>query len=115
MAPIAQPTFKPASITINGATTPLITNLSLPVQNTEYSHSLSTYLRQFSIESRNGGTHSMCSGGFNLAMVDKTYKIDGRAPKMLYYSANHTNKLSFYFYHDAGFQHEIQFALEYYK
>lgn len=62
-----------------------------------------------------GGTHSMCGGGFNLAMIDKTYKIDGRAPKMLYYSPSHTNKLSFLFYHDAGFQHEIQFALEYYK
>ena len=56
MAPIAQPTFKPASISVTGASTPLITNLSLPVQDTEYSHSLSTYLRQFSIESRNGGT-----------------------------------------------------------
>lgn len=62
-----------------------------------------------------GGSHSMCGGGFNLAMIDKTYKIDGRAPKMLYFSPYHTNKLRFYFYHEAGYQHEIQFALECYK
>lgn len=55
MSPIAQPTFKPASITINGSTSVLITNLSLPVQNTEYSHEFTSYLRQFTVESRNGG------------------------------------------------------------
>lgn len=67
------------------------------------------------IAEEDGGSHNMCNGGFNLAMIERYYKIDGRAPKMLYYSQGHTNKLSFFFYHNKGYQHELQFSVEYYK
>jgi len=63
-----------------------------------------------------GGSREMCQGGLNLKFLGNTYGLDGRAPKMVYYDATyHTNKIRFKFYHPAGFQHDIQFALEHYK
>lgn len=68
--PIAQPTFKPATLTVFGSTTPLITNLSLPTANNEESHSLSSSLKQLQINSRNNGVLKIA---FNSGESGMTY------------------------------------------
>ena len=63
-----------------------------------------------------GGSKNICKGGFNFRFIESMYEIDGRAPKMMYYDATlHTNKIRLLFHHSAGFQHEFQFSLEYYR
>jgi hypothetical protein len=51
--PISQPTFSPAEITVTGATSSRITNLSVPIAFTEVSHLLQTNVKQLIIRSRN--------------------------------------------------------------
>lgn len=52
--PISSPTFKPSgSVTVEGATSSEITNLSLAVADTEYSHNLNDGLKQIIIRNRN--------------------------------------------------------------
>ena len=51
--PISTPTFKPRTTTsVVGATTSTITNKSLPIANTEYSHILQADLKQIIIKVR---------------------------------------------------------------
>lgn len=63
-----------------------------------------------------GGNKRLCDGGLDFQFVDKTYGIDGRAPKMLYYNPEqHSNKIRVVFHHTAGFKHDFMFSLEHYK
>lgn len=50
--PISQPTFKPSDVTVTLANNPLITNLSIPIINTEVSHALQNGLRKLMVKSR---------------------------------------------------------------
>lgn len=49
MSPISQPTFTPGTTTLQGATEPKITHLSITNANTEYSHVLVNNLKQLRI------------------------------------------------------------------
>ena len=55
---IATQTFTPVSgtVIISGATDVKITNFQVPVANTEYSHSLTTGLKQLTIKNRDRST-----------------------------------------------------------
>lgn len=50
--PITQPTFKPSEISVNGSTNAIITNLSMPSANTEYSHALQANVKQLWLRAR---------------------------------------------------------------
>jgi hypothetical protein len=65
-----------------------------------------------------GGNHGFCAGGFDLSYLgaNQNFGIDGKAPKeMIYSDTYHTNKIQIRFYHSAGFQHDVEVQLRYYK
>lgn len=47
--------------------------------------------------------------------IEEGVKVDGRAPKYLTYSVNHTNKLQLFFRHPAGFKHDLHMIFEIFK
>jgi len=60
--------------------------------------------------------HEFCTGGIDLQFIDNKKSMDGRAPKLLPYSAAyHSSQLCMKMKHTAGVNHDVQLVLEIFK
>jgi hypothetical protein len=84
--PISQPTFKPGTLNISGASSEKITNLAMATANIEYSHVLQNGVRQIYIRARN---NSELKIAFTLGESGTKYITIPR------FNSFHVNDLSF--------------------